>query len=131
MSVPGIARLLLFRAAREANASFALFDDKNADLHQLFKKNIVGGASIIYHRHHQAGVSKIRGGPHTCQKILGLDANALYLSCIAQGTYFCIANTLFHTMFHVSFFIQCFMFHFSYNVSCFIFHFQTNQWDHT
>jgi hypothetical protein len=69
ISVPGIARLLLFQAAREANVSFPLFDYKNSDLHDLYKRNTIGGASLIFHRYHCAGETKIRGGTETCQKV--------------------------------------------------------------
>ena len=51
ISVPGIAWILLFRSARKANASFSIFDNKNKDLYHTIKKNIVGGPSIIFHRH--------------------------------------------------------------------------------
>ena len=83
ISVPGIARILLFRSAREANASFSIFDNKNKDLYHTIKKNIVGGPSIIFHRHQKAGKSKIRN-EKTCQKIVGYDCNALYLWALAQ-----------------------------------------------
>ena len=43
MSVPGIARQLLFKSAREMKAEFSLVDKKNADLHDTIKENIVGG----------------------------------------------------------------------------------------
>ncbi|XP_031572492.1 uncharacterized protein LOC116306555 [Actinia tenebrosa] len=74
----------------EPDIFFSLFDEKNKDLYYLFKKNMVGGPSIIFHRYHEAGKTKIREvemrakgiEPKTCQKIVGLDANALYLGCI-------------------------------------------------
>lgn len=43
MSVPGIARQLLFKSAKDQQAEFALIDKKNADLYQTIKQNIVGG----------------------------------------------------------------------------------------
>lgn len=43
MSVPGIARQLLFKSAREKSAEFSLIDKKNADLYDIIKENIVGG----------------------------------------------------------------------------------------
>ena len=45
ISVPGCARILLFRAGQEAGASFPLFDESNKDLFGLFKENSVGGPS--------------------------------------------------------------------------------------
>ena len=83
ISVPGIARQLLFRTARKENANFALFDKQNEDLYQTIKHNIVGGPSIIFTRHYCAGQTRIRGKKQ-CGAILGFDANALYLQAIGQ-----------------------------------------------
>ena len=81
ISVPGIARQLLFKTAKTQNVNFALFDESNKDLYQTVKRNIVGGPSIIFTRHHCAGQTLIRG-QKTCRKILGFDANALYLQAL-------------------------------------------------
>ena len=83
ISVPGIARQMLFRTARKENVTFALFDENNKDLYQTIKNNIVGGPSIIFTRHHCAGKTLIRG-LKPCRSILGFDANALYLQAIGQ-----------------------------------------------
>ena len=83
ISVPGIARQLLFKSARDQNASFALFDEGNKDLYQTVKSNIVGGPSIIFTRHHCVSQTRIRG-QKPCRSILGFDANALYLNAIGQ-----------------------------------------------
>ncbi|MCG8047362.1 MAG: hypothetical protein N0E48_17320, partial [Candidatus Thiodiazotropha endolucinida] len=83
ISVPGIARQLLFKTAKEAKVNFALFDEYNKDLYQMVKRNIVGGPSIIFTRHHCAGQTRIRG-QKPCRAILGFDANALYLQAIGQ-----------------------------------------------
>ena len=83
ISVPGIARQLLFRSARNQHANLALCDQSNSDLYQTIKENIVGGPSIIFTRHHCAGKTRIRGGK-LCRSILGLDAIALYLQAIGK-----------------------------------------------
>ncbi len=83
ISVPGIARQLLFRTAKKADANFALFDKQNEDLYHTFKRNIVGGPSIIFTRHHKVGQTRIRGRKK-CGSILGFDANALYLQAIGK-----------------------------------------------
>ena len=44
---------------------------------------IVGGASIIFHRYQEAGKTLIKD-KNLCQKVMGFDANALYLSCVGQ-----------------------------------------------
>ena len=83
ISVPGIARQLLFRTARKENANFALFDKQNEDLYQIIKHNIVEGPSSIFTRHHCSGQARIRGKKQ-CGAILGFHANALYLQAIGQ-----------------------------------------------
>ncbi|KAJ8306861.1 hypothetical protein KUTeg_014945 [Tegillarca granosa] len=83
ISVPGVARQLLFKTAKEKNVTFALFDERNADLYQTIKNNITGGVSQIFTRYHSAQKTKIRG-QKTCGTILGFDANALYLWAIGQ-----------------------------------------------
>lgn len=79
VSVPGVARTLLFRRAREAGAEFNLVDEKNRDIHNTIKN----GPSIIYHREAVKGKTKIRVGK-TCQRVIGFDANALYLWAIGE-----------------------------------------------
>ncbi|CAG2220677.1 unnamed protein product [Mytilus edulis] len=82
---PGLARRMLFDTGRRDGASFALFDDANSDLYFTLKNNLIGGPSIIFNRHHEVGQTFIRNDfTRPCQKILGFDANALYLYCIDQ-----------------------------------------------
>lgn len=81
ISVPGLTLKYLFKTNPEAD--FVLFDEKNKDLHQCFKDNLVGGPSIVFHRYHEGGKIRIRGGK-MCQKVVGYDANALYLWAISQ-----------------------------------------------
>ena len=51
VSLPGIARTLLFKHVTEHNI-FALFSDYTQDLYSLFDSNIVGGPSIAFCRYH-------------------------------------------------------------------------------
>jgi hypothetical protein len=57
-------------------------------LYQLFKNNIVGGPNIVFHRYHESDVTTNRPRdyeePKACKKIIGYDANALYLWSIIQ-----------------------------------------------
>jgi hypothetical protein len=78
---------------RGTNSEFYLFneddkitteDRKRNNLFYLLKDSIVGGPSIIFNRYHEAGKTKIRNGDKQCKKIIGYDANALYLWAIAQ-----------------------------------------------
>ena len=46
----------------------------------------MGGPSIIFHRYHESGRTFIRYKPNKpCKKIIGYDANALYLWSIGQN----------------------------------------------
>ena len=67
---------------------FTLPNEKNKDLYQLYKNSIVGGPIIVFHRYHERDVTTIRPTdyeePKTCKKIIGYDANALYLWGIIQ-----------------------------------------------
>ncbi|MES9902395.1 MAG: hypothetical protein ABW168_06885 [Sedimenticola sp.] len=81
ISVPGIARQMLFKTAEESGAEFSLMDQGNEKLYQTIKQNIVGGTSIIFTRYAKAGETLIRGGK-LCKKVVGYDANALYLWAI-------------------------------------------------
>jgi hypothetical protein len=51
ISVPGIARKMLFQEAKRLNVYFSLFGKKHEDLYNTVKQNIVGGPSIIFTRH--------------------------------------------------------------------------------
>ena len=84
ISVPGLSLLHLFNDLPN-DTNFVTFNRTNSDLHKLVKDNIVGGPAIIFHRYHEKGITKIRGGEELCRKIEGYDANALYLWAIMQG----------------------------------------------
>ena len=84
ISLPGLARQKLYGYARQNNAQFSLIDQKNADLQQVFTQNLFGGPSVIFHRHAESGVTKIRGGK-LAEKIVGYDCNSLYVWCLDQN----------------------------------------------
>ena len=60
VSVPGLTLLYLFNEL-PSNTFFIVFNQTNSDLHLLFKDNIVGGPTIIFHRYHDKDVTQIRG----------------------------------------------------------------------
>ena len=75
-----------FDSVTDPKAEFHLFNNKNKDIYKLFKDNIVGGPSIIFNCHHEAGKTFIRNNPNKpCEQIVGYDANALYLWAIGQS----------------------------------------------
>lgn len=64
-----------------------LIDKTNWDLFELFKDNVVGGPSIVFHRYHEEGKTKIWEREFArwlspVKIILGLGANSRYLYCI-------------------------------------------------
>ncbi|KAL5262624.1 hypothetical protein ACHWQZ_G008128 [Mnemiopsis leidyi] len=83
ISVPGISLRLAFKGVKD---NFHLFSKRHSDLVKLFLAQNVGGPALIFDRYQEVGVTKIGhdiDAPFT-KKILGLDANALYLWCTAQ-----------------------------------------------
>ena len=83
ISVPGLALLYLFNNLPK-DTFFTIFNKTNSDLHHLIKDNIVGGPAIIFHRYHEKNVTRIRDGSELCRKVVGYDANALYLWALMQ-----------------------------------------------
>jgi len=75
-----------------------LIDERNKRVYYKIKNNIVGGPSIVYHRYHEKGETKINrvhfnrdtkewynyNDGKVVDRIVGYDANALYLHCLAQ-----------------------------------------------
>ena len=58
-------------------------------LYEYCRKNMVGGPSIVFHRYHEVGETKIREDVYgseakSCGLVQGYDANALYAYCVAQ-----------------------------------------------
>ena len=81
VSLPGLVLKYLMKST---DSKFSLFEQNDKDLYDMLKGGIVGGPSIIFSRHAEAGKTKIRGGNKLCKKVIGYDANALYLWAIAQ-----------------------------------------------
>jgi hypothetical protein len=86
ISAPGLTLKYMFQ---DLPNYFTIPDKRNNDLHRLLKENIVGGPSIVFHRYHERNVTTIRPAeyddPIQCKKIIGFDANALYLWSIIQN----------------------------------------------
>ena len=84
--------LLLHISSLPWNLTFSYYLIWRTKIYFLFKKNIVGGLRIIFHRYHKASENKIRNHemtaegnePKMCQKIVGYDANVLYPWAIMQ-----------------------------------------------
>ncbi|XP_078356057.1 uncharacterized protein LOC144640871 [Oculina patagonica] len=85
VSIPGVSLHYLLRGSVERGAE--LYSPGRA-AYEMLKEAVVGGPSIVFTRHHEVGVTKIRdhqySDPHLCKNIVGYDANALYLSTMLQ-----------------------------------------------
>jgi len=57
ISVPGLTLKYMFH---DLPSYFTVPNEKNKDLYQLFKNNIVGGPSIVFHWYHERDVTTIR-----------------------------------------------------------------------
>ncbi|XP_076815041.1 uncharacterized protein LOC143461131 isoform X2 [Clavelina lepadiformis] len=88
ISIPSITLKYLL-STLERGIFFSLIEKRDADLHRLIRENITGGASIIFTRYHEKGITRIRNQQYQqqaklCQTVLGLDVNGLYLHALAQ-----------------------------------------------
>ncbi|OAJ41901.1 hypothetical protein BDEG_25431 [Batrachochytrium dendrobatidis JEL423] len=81
ISIPGLTLKYLWNT-KDHECEFQLFKG-NEELYQKYRDNLVGGPSIVFHHYHERNKTRIRGGK-LCQKILGYDANALYLWALSQ-----------------------------------------------
>ena len=86
VSLPGIS---LKYAMKTTDAKFALYGEKFKWLHEELRQAVVGGPSIIFTRHHEKDVTKIRQSEfgeraRTCKSVVGTDANSLYLWAWSQ-----------------------------------------------
>ena len=80
ISLPGIARALCFKEARQRGVQFSLFYPQDEDLYLTVKQGLVGGPSIIQRRYHSKNLTYIRENiEKPCQNICGYDASAMYL----------------------------------------------------
>jgi hypothetical protein len=86
ISLPGLA---LKYAFQNSTGQFYLFGPQFSTLYDLIRNHTVGGPSIIFHRYHERGKTKIKehiygDSAKMCESVCGLDANGLYLWCFSQ-----------------------------------------------
>ncbi len=86
IAITGLTKKYMYNLLKKKNngTKFSLIKQCDEDLYHMFKKNVVGGPSIVFHRYHEKDVTKLRG-LKLCKKIIGYDANALYLWAISQN----------------------------------------------
>ena len=90
LTLPGLTLKFLFQNSSKEGTPYTLFGPRESSIHHLLRKNLVGGPSIIFHRHHSSGVSRLRERKYgseskVCRHILGVDANSLYLKCMGEA----------------------------------------------
>ncbi|GFN78397.1 hypothetical protein PoB_000490300 [Plakobranchus ocellatus] len=84
VSVSGLTLRYLFKTMPRAHL-VSLIREKDKDLHEELRKQIVGDPSIIFHRYHEKGITKLRGeSDKAVQSLVGYDANSLHLWAISQ-----------------------------------------------
>ena len=86
VSIPGVSLHYLLRGSVERGAGLY---SSGKEAYEMLKGAVVGGPSLVFTRYHEVGVTKIRSHqkkaePRLCQRILGYDANALYLSTMLE-----------------------------------------------
>eukprot|EP00158_Paraphelidium_tribonemae_P000621 Partr_v1_DN22998_c0_g1_i3_m42543 putative protein Hydra magnipapillata len=79
ISIPGLTLKYMWKL-KETESKFQLFKDKEA-LYHKYKDNLVGGPSIVFSHYQEKDKTRIRGGK-LCKKVVGFDANSLYLYAI-------------------------------------------------
>ena len=85
ITLPGVAKRVCLDSITDLTAEIHLFSQKQQDIYNLFKENIVGGPSLIFNREMEVGKSFIHNNPDKpCKSVIGYDANALYLWSIGQ-----------------------------------------------
>ena len=85
-SIPGVSLHYLLRGAVVRGAELY---SPGKEAYEMLKGAVVGGPSLVFTRYDEVGVTKIRSHqkkaePRLCQRILGYDANALYLSTMLE-----------------------------------------------
>ena len=86
ISLPGLSLRYAFFTT---NCRFSLYGDKFSYFYKLMRDNLTGGPSIVFSRHQEKGLTKIRGvelgvNAKTTQSVIGVDANSLYLWAFSQ-----------------------------------------------
>ena len=84
VSIPGVSLHYLLRGTIERGAEIY---SSCKEAYEMLKGAVVGGPSIVFTRYHEAGVTELRShrdAPRLCKRVLGHDANALYLSTMLR-----------------------------------------------
>ena len=83
VSLASLTQVYLRRNLAEDDYFCGISEEHKHIYKDLKTFGIVGGPSIIFNRYQEANVTSIKG-KNLCKKIIGFDANALYLSCLGR-----------------------------------------------
>jgi len=85
VSIPGVSLHYLLQGAVERDAELY---SPGKEAYEMLKEAVVEGPSLVLTRYHEVGVTGIRSHrisePRLCKKIVGLEANGLYLSTMLR-----------------------------------------------
>ena len=93
VSLPGVSLQYLLRGTLSSGSggvNAPILHAPSREAYDMLKASVIGGPSIVFTRYHEAGVTKIRSHQYDdddarlCKRILGYDANALYLSTMKK-----------------------------------------------
>ncbi len=85
ISLSSLSSQLMFKLRSDDKPFVWLPRKEEKWVYDLAVESIVGGPALVWKRYAEKDITEIRNGPLVCKSILGLDANALYLHCLAQG----------------------------------------------
>ena len=81
VSLPGLTQRYLFRHL--GDDYFTIFSDEHKHIYKEMKAGVVGGPSLVFCRYQEKGKTLIKG-KELCQRVIGYDANSLYLNCTGK-----------------------------------------------
>ena len=88
VGIPGLSMTYVLNKAIKKDRTLKLYAPGNNAVYELLKTGMIGGPSIVFCRYHEKNITNIRShlytNPKPCQKIIGYDANSLYLYCMGQ-----------------------------------------------
>ena len=82
-SLPGLTQRYLFNKLSKDDYFTCIGREHKHIYKDLKELGIVGGPSIVFHRYHEADVTKIKG-KEMCKCVIGFDCNSMYLNCTAK-----------------------------------------------
>lgn len=86
LTLPGLSHKFLFKYS---DSTITLPNQADGDFYHLMRTNIVGGPSIVFHRYHKVGETRIKHHQYKdraqiCKTIIGQDCNSMYLQALCQ-----------------------------------------------